>query len=441
MNQKRLSILIVCLAIPLHASVLDEDTGQNISKPTASVAPNTLSVSPTSVQSTSSASSVSPSESAVPATPLPSEQTPSNIAPKKKSKAPTTDLNSVPTAQSTAASAKTSDPYLTLAEALAQATGSTGRINVGIGNFVYEDTDLLSPYSAMLKDELGIALPKAGKFEVITRERLADLQNEGKFQAKEIVEPGTEAKKVQIEGVQGMIRGRFYYQPPNLTIYAEIAYLDGGEVRKVKIVVPANEVAARIWPDDAQKQSKPEVAIAPQAIKESTASVQDVESKVRKVQKDFPLEIHTVDGKRGYAEGETVSFRCRSGHDAYIAVIDHQIDGSEILLFPNAFSSENYIPAGKAIDVPGTVKHGFEIQISPPFGSDVVQVIACTRKQELEKITSSFPSSTQANPYAVRTRGMKVVAVDEAQKNTSMETQPPQWSEDHIVVSTYPKIK
>ena len=313
-------------------------------------------------------------------------------------------------------------------------------MNVGVGNFLYEDTDLLSPYSAMLKDELGIALPKAGKFEVITRERLADLQNEGKFQAKDIVEPGTEAKKMQIEGVQGMIRGRFYYQPPNLTIYAEIAYLDGGGVRKVKVVVPANEVAARIWPSDAQKQSQPEVAIAPQALKESTASIQDIESKVRKVEKNFPLEIATVDGKRGYAEGETVSFRCRSGHDTYIAVIDHQIDGSEILLFPNAFSSENYIPAGKAIDVPGTVKHGFEIQISPPFGSDVVQVIACTKKEELEKITSTFPSATQASPYAVKTRGMKVVAVDEAQKNSSMESQPPQWSEDHIVVSTYPKV-
>jgi hypothetical protein len=445
MNHKRLSFYLLLLAASyqllapnLHAGVLDEDSEAS-KKPSAP----TAVPAPASTPSSSAPSTTSTSERVVPATPpIPSEQTPTIIAPKKKkTKAPTTDLNSIPTAQFTGTSATPRDPYLTLAEALAQASGGNGKINVGIGNFVYEDTDLLSPYSAMLKDELGIALPKAGKFEVITRERLADLQNEGKFQAKDIVEPGTEAKKVQIEGVQGMIRGRFYYQPPNLTIYAEIAYLDGGEVRKVKIVVPANEVAARIWPDDAQKQSQPEVAIAPQAVKESTASVLDVESKVRKVQKDFPIEIHTVDGKRGYAEGETVSFRCRSGHDCYIAVIDHQIDGSEILLFPNAFNSENYIPAGKGIDVPGTVKHGFEIQISPPFGSDVVQVIACTRKEELEKITSTFPAPTEANPYTVHTRGMKVVAVDEAQKDSSMESQPPQWSEDHIVVSSYPKIK
>jgi hypothetical protein len=333
------------------------------------------------------------------------------------------------------------DPYVSLAQALAQASGGNGKVNVGVGNFLYEDTDMLSPYSSMLKDELSMALPKAGKFEVITRERLADLQNEGKFQAKDIVEPGTEAKKVQIEGVQGIVRGRFYYKPPNLTIYAEIAYLDGGEIRKVKTIIPTSEVAARIWPTDTGKQYQPEVAIAPQAVKESTASQAEVESRVKKVNKDFDLQITTTDGKRGYAEGETVSFRVRANHDCYIAVIDNQIDGTGILLFPNGFNSENYLPAGKAIDVPGTVKHGFEIQISPPFGSDVVQVIACTKKEELQKVLSNFPSSTAQNPYTtVRTRGMKVVAAEEGPKNASLESRPPQWSEDHIVVSTYPKV-
>lgn len=416
------------------------------SQPSSASAPNSLEPS----------SASAPSEKAVP-----SEQSPSSLQPKKlqsKSKAPTTGLSSVPEASVSAsnslqskplqpsanqpsASSGGGDPYISLAQALAQASGGDAKINVGIGNFVYEDTDLLSPYSAMLKDELGIALPKAGKFEVITRERIADLQNEGKFQAKDIVEPGTEVKKVQIEGVQGIIRGRFYYKAPNLTIFAEYANLDGGEVRKVKVIIPASEVAARIWPSDTGKQGQPEIAIAPQALKESTASVQEVESRVKKVDKNFGLQITTTDGKRGYAEGETVSFRVRADHDCYIAVIDNQVDGSGILLFPNGFNSENYLPAGKAIDVPGTVKHGFEIQISPPFGSDVVQVIACTRKDELQKVISNFPSSTAQNPYTtVRTRGMKVAAAEEGPKNASLDNQPAQWSEDHIVVSTYPKV-
>jgi hypothetical protein len=357
----------------------------------------------------------------------------------------------IPTVQQPVRPAATNnDPYLSLAEALAQTAGGDGKINVGIGNFVYEDTDLLSPYSAMLKDEMGIALPKVGKFEVITRERLADLQNEGKFQAKDIVEPGTEAKKVQIEGVQGMIRGRFYYQPPNLTIYAEIAYLDGGETRKVKVIVPANEVATRIRPSDAQRQSEPEVAIAPQALKESIASIADVSGVVKQFNHDFDLQVNTTDGKRGYAAGENVSFRVRSSRDCFIAVIDKQIDGKAILLFPNVFYSDNYLSAGKAIDVPGTVKHGFAIKVSAPFGSDVIQVIACTRNDALQRIVDAFPASTEANPYTTRTRGiidgvitrgMNIAGTCEDSKNTSLDSQSPQWAEDHIVISSYPRLR
>ena len=443
-----------------RAGVLDEDGG-GAKKPATSAACTPTSASSASVPSQSApastptsvaaqvspvsapkslepSSATAPSEKAVPSTVSPNNLSPNSHNPAKHP--PTTDLNSVPEA-SVSASQPSSDPYVSLAQALAQASGGDAKVNVGVGNFLYEDTDLLSPYSAMLKDELSMGLSKEGKFTVITRERMADLQNEGKFQGKDIVEPGTEAKKVQIEGVQGIIRGRFYYQAPNLTIYAEIAYLDGGEVHKVKVVIPSSEVAARIWPSDTGKQSRPEVAIAPQAVKESTASQAEVESRVKKVNKDFDLQITTTDGKRGYAEGETVSFRVRANHDCYIAVIDNQIDGTGILLFPNGFNSENYLPAGKAIDVPGTVKHGFEIQISPPFGSDVVQVIACTKKEELQKVLSNFPSSTAQNPYTtVRTRGMKVVAAEEGPKNASLDSQPAQWSEDHIVVSTYPKV-
>ena len=458
-----------------RAGVLDEEGGGPAKPAPAASAPsaasptvqqpNSPSASPVPVAvpsaPASSANSLQPVPASQPSSaPIPPEQSPHSqqsnrpIVQKSSPKAPTTNLDSVPDAsvsasknleskplEPRAASSGGGDPYVSLAQALAQASGGNGKVNVGVGNFLYEDTDMLSPYSSMLKDELSMALPKAGKFEVITRERLADLQNEGKFQAKDIVEPGTEAKKVQIEGVQGIVRGRFYYKPPNLTIYAEIAYLDGGEIRKVKTIIPTSEVAARIWPTDTGKQSQPEVAIAPQAVKESTASQAEVESRVKKVNKDFDLQITTTDGKRGYAEGETVSFRVRANHDCYIAVIDNQIDGTGILLFPNGFNSENYLPAGKAIDVPGTVKHGFEIQISPPFGSDVVQVIACTQKEELQKVLSNFPSSTAQNPYTtVRTRGMKVVAAEEGPKNASLDSQPAQWSEDHIVVSTYPKV-
>ena len=124
----------------------------------------------------------------------------------------------------------TPDPYTKLASDLAT-DSPDGKVNIGVGNFAYENTDLLSPFSSLLRDELEIALGETGKFKIVTRDRLADLQLEGKFQGKQILEPGTGVEKVTIEGVKGIVRGRFYNSGNDITVYAELAWLEGGEIR------------------------------------------------------------------------------------------------------------------------------------------------------------------------------------------------------------------
>jgi curli biogenesis system outer membrane secretion channel CsgG len=122
------------------------------------------------------------------------------------------------------------DPFKDLASTLGkEAPGE--KVNIAVGSFNYENTDLQSPFSSMLRDELEIALGESGKFKVVTRDRLADLQMEGKFQGKGILEPGTGVEKVTIEGVKGIIRGRFYASGDEVTVYAELAWLEGGEVK------------------------------------------------------------------------------------------------------------------------------------------------------------------------------------------------------------------
>ena len=72
------------------------------------------------------------------------------------------------------ASAK-DDPFKDLASTLGkEAPGE--KVNIAVGSFNYENTDLQSPFSSMLRDELEIALGESGKFKVVTRDRLADLQ-------------------------------------------------------------------------------------------------------------------------------------------------------------------------------------------------------------------------------------------------------------------------
>ena len=334
------------------------------------------------------------------------------------------------------------DPFAELALDLAKAAPGE-QVNIGVGNFAYENTDLLSPFSSMLRDEMEIALGQTGKFKVVTRDRLADLQMEGKFQGKGVLEPGTGVEKVSIEGVKGIVRGRFYATGDEVTVYAELAWLEGGEIKKARLAIPAAQVKAKIWPDPEQAAGKQLAgAIKPQNVEQSLANVQDIAGgRLAKIPKDFQVEVFTTDGKRAYAEGETVSFRVRAAEECHIAVLCHQSDGTTVVLFPNRFASNTLIPANKPIDVPGTHKSGFEIEIGPPFGSDVVEVIACSKPSELHKTLAQFAAKTDdQQPFQTLTRGMAVKGIDSALSTPKTgDGAPLRWGQDSIVVSTFPK--
>lgn len=334
------------------------------------------------------------------------------------------------------------NPFKDLASTLGKEAPDE-KVNIAVGSFNYENTDLQSPFSSMLRDELEIALGESGKFKVVTRDRLADLQLEGKFQGKGILEPGTGVEKVTIEGVKGIVRGRFYATGDEVTIYAELAWLEGGEIKKARLSIPFSKVRAKIWPDPTDAAAKPmDGVIKPQNIEQSLANVQEIaKDRLANVPKDFPVEIFTVDSRRAYPEKETVSFRVRSARECHIAVLCHQSDGTTVVLFPNRFSRNTLIPANKPIDIPGTHKSGFEIEIGPPYGSDVVEVIACTQPSELHKALSKHASETSAPaPFQVLTRGMAVKGIDSALAAAKVgSTSALLWSQDSIVVSTFPK--
>lgn len=334
------------------------------------------------------------------------------------------------------------DQFNDLAQALVM-PDKPEKVAVGVGSFVYENTSFMSPFSAMVRDELEIALNQTGRFKVVARDRLADLQTEGKFQGQEILEPGTGVKAVTIAGIQGIVRGRFYSSGREITVYAELAWLEGGEVRKSKVAIPIEKVKAKVWPDPSTA-ARQDVGglITPQNLEQSLANVKDLAAgRLAKLPQDFQVEVFTTDGKRAYAQRENVSFRVRASEDCHIAVLCHQSDGSTVVLFPNRFASNTLIPGNKAIDIPGTHKSGFEIEIGPPYGSDVVEVIACTKPSELHtQLSHQAATGKEQEPFLVLTRGMAVKGIDKAIETASGPVDAkPRWSHDSIVVSTFPK--
>ena len=147
-------------------------------------------------------------------------------------------------------SAAEADPFTKLADSLVKKMPVASKpINIGVGNFVYSNTPMMSPLSTVIREELEIALPKSNKVKVITGSNLDQLEMEGEFQATDLVEPGTTIDKVTVEGVEGIVRGRFVTDGRMVTLYTEIAWLKGGNITKDKISWPINAVAGRVWPD------------------------------------------------------------------------------------------------------------------------------------------------------------------------------------------------
>lgn len=66
----------------------------------------------------------------------------------------------------------TDDPFDAIAAQLSSLLGDKTAVSVGVGNFAFQDTDLLSPFSALLRDELEVALGKTNGFKVVTRDRI-----------------------------------------------------------------------------------------------------------------------------------------------------------------------------------------------------------------------------------------------------------------------------
>jgi Domain of unknown function (DUF4384) len=333
------------------------------------------------------------------------------------------------------------DPFDAIATQLTSLLGEKKAVSVGVGNFAFQDTDLLSPFSALLRDELEVALNKTNGFKVVTRDRIADLQNEGKFQMRDLLEPGTAVEKVSVKGIEGIVRGRFYVSGSGVSVFTELVWLEGGNVEKTKVTLPSSQVAARLLPEGVKSEQSLGAIVTPQNMEASMSNLQEVtEGRLKRVAKEFPLEFFTTDTRRAFKQGEVVSFRVRSDRDCFVAVYCHQSDGQSVLLFPNNWQRSTFVPAGKAIDIPGTQKHGFEIEIGPPYGSDVVQVIACTSEREIERLVGRQLSTASASqPVAVMTRGMAVNGISEAGKSPNASTVPVLWSEAHMVVSTFPK--
>ena len=162
--------------------------------------------------------------------------------------------------------------------------------------------------------------------------------------------------------------------------------------------------------------------------------------KIQAERKDFEVELELLGSRTEFVEGEKLQYRIRSERDCYVALLCYQVDGTTVVLFPNLWNSDSYIRGGRDYLVPDA-NSGFEIEVSPPFGEDRVELIACTGRSAFHRMLGGYATvTTRGMPFSIVsksevdeavTRGMKVVPRDDDKKV--------KWFRESLTVQTKEK--
>ena len=76
-----------------------------------------------------------------------------------------------------------------------------------------------------------------------------------------------------------------------------------------------------------------------------------------------------------YASGEDVQVFVETSKDAWVTVLNVDPAGATTVLFPNRYQSDNFVTAGRTLQVPGR-DAGFRIVVSGGVGAELLKVVA-----------------------------------------------------------------
>ena len=153
------------------------------------------------------------------------------------------------------------------------------------------------------------------------------------------------------------------------------------------------------------------------------------------------LAVRSSDGRKNYFSGENLSLTLRSEKDCYLAIFYHYTDGSTVLLFPNQYLPELFVPANEYFRIPdeSNITKGFQLEVSEPFGSDVIQVIACSEKRQLDNFLKGYISMEKVAAQPIeggeikrRLRGIRRGV------NLKMKLEA-DWGEANVLITTQQK--
>jgi hypothetical protein len=129
---------------------------------------------------------------------------------------------------------------------------------------------------------------------------------------------------------------------------------------------------------------------------------------------------------KDFREGDALALRVTCEIDAFLYILYQQADGKVYQIFPNTRQPNNRVPAKQTVQVPAK-DDLFRWVVGPPFGKEVVKVIACRRP--VDNLSDAQSRSKRFNP--ITASRLKDAAGQLAQTPAS------DWAEVDLEILTY----
>jgi hypothetical protein len=123
-----------------------------------------------------------------------------------------------------------------------------------------------------------------------------------------------------------------------------------------------------------------------------------------------PLAMKVWTDKKNYSHGQKIRIYVKGNKPFYGRVVYKDAEGKLVQLLPNPYRTENYFNGGVIYELPGNGDR-FDLEVTPPFGNEVVTVYGSTSPLgEIETTTAGgvFGIMTKSADVATNTRGVKV---------------------------------
>lgn len=146
-----------------------------------------------------------------------------------------------------------------------------------------------------------------------------------------------------------------------------------------------------------------------------------------------PLHINVWTDKKEYRQSEKIKVYIKGNKPFYARVVYKDAKGSIIQLLPNPYRLSNYFNGGVIYEIPSG-EDQFELEVTPPFGSESVMIYASTShlgEIDLTPVGGIYQIKTSSENIGKNIRGVVLKA-----KGLDKERKAAEFLEAEIVLKT-----